>query len=518
MRLDTKTLVGMASRAFPSVEAALDNLSSIETQDAREKAAGGLGFSDPRKSMLAKLPKSKKKKDCTPQEWEAHVKERNEAASKREAVKATPEFQSQAAKFKLLQDAKVVVTRMLFKNLPLKNDWEFDGSINTDGVSVSLQFSRDREVVVSSKTTPAPTKKATKSNTRKEAEGDADYDRHLLTVFEDSSGKETVVAGVDPGRVNMAVVAIVTKDASGRVVKQTWSLGRSQYRVESGIKRQDALKKARFRELEERWEGLGADGAALRTDDVKDITAYLDKYARVEVDWWRLASKRRESRADFQRYIGKRKVLDGFFARVRSELTKKFKTAAIKVGYGSAGMKMKPTGRGEVAVPTTGTFKACVRIFGADNVSSTQEHKTTAVEFESGQRKEAVYRMVKKDPASGRLARIVGHTPDTRMPLVCADDVEAVQEHLKAERERARRRRGATGLLLEDASSDMDAEHTRSVALRYPEIRGLRFSPERRIYLDRDRESAATIARLRTIELLGRRRPSPFCWERARVG
>ena len=45
---------------------------------------------------------------------------------------------------------------------------------------------------------------------------------------------------------------------------------------------------------------------------------------------------------------------------------------------------------------------------------------------------------------------------------------------------------------------------------RYPEVRGLRFCPEKRLYLDRDRESAITIARLRTQALLGRKRPAPF--------
>ena len=45
------------------------------------------------------------------------------------------------------------------------------------------------------------------------------------TVFDDAEGKQTVVAGVDPGRVNMAVIAIVTKDESGKIVKKTWALG-----------------------------------------------------------------------------------------------------------------------------------------------------------------------------------------------------------------------------------------------------------------------------------------------------
>ena len=163
--------------------------------------------------------------------------------------------------------------------------------------------------------------------------------------------------------------------------------------------------------LEERWDGLGADGGALKTDDIADIKTYLE----TEAEWWRLSSIRRESRADLQ-LLGKRKTLDGFFSKVRLELKEKFPGAEIKVGYGSAGM--------------------------------------------------------------------------------------------------ARRRRGAMEIRLEAEGTNKVEEHT-DRTLRYPEIRGLRFSPERRIYLDRDREAAATIARLRTIELLDRQRPAPFCWGRA---
>jgi hypothetical protein len=537
VRLDTKTLVSMATRAFPkSAKASLDHLSNLELRHAEEIGAGGYGFADPSKCMLTTtaLPKKRCKNECTPEEWEAQEKAGKDEKTKRDAIKASAAFAGQAMKHKQLQDAKAAVCRLLFKNLPLKNDWEFDGSINTDGVSVSLQFSRVREVIVIRKTkkllggpkTKGPENKEPRATRAKKsslpAEGDDAYDRHLITVFDDSEGKQTVVAGVDPGRVNLAVIAIVTADEMGNVVKKTWALGRSQYRADSGIKRQDTLKKARFKQLEERWEGLGADGGALRTDDIKDIKSYLDKYAMIEAEWWRLASMRRESRADFQRYIGKRKVLDGFFSRVRHELKLKFPGASIKVGYGSAGMKMKPTGRGEVAVPTTGTFKACVRVFGPENVSSTNEHKTTAVEYESGERKEAVYRVLTKDVdvKTGRSKVSLGHTTDMKkMPIVMADHVEAVMEHLEVARQKARRRRGATDIGLEVERSNKGVEvEEKDRALRYPEIRGLRFSPEKRIYLDRDREAASTIARLRTIELLGRQRPTPFCWGRAHVG
>jgi hypothetical protein len=530
VRLDTKTLVSMATRAFPKgAKDVLDHLSSLETEHMKETKDGGYGFADPRKCLLPPSLPKKLKKDCNSEEWEAQAKAGKEEQAKQDTIKASPAFVGQASKYKQLQDAKVAVCRVLFKDLPLKKDWEFDGSINTDGVSVSLQFSRVREVIVTKKTKKAKeakvVTKATKANKAtsseravEEDEGGA-YDRNLLTVFNNLEGKQTVVAGVDPGRVNMAVIAIVTMDESGKIVKKTWALGRSQYRADSGIKKQDALKKARFKGLEERWEGLGADGGALRTDDIEDVKTYLEKYAKIETEWWSLASMRRESRADFQRYIGKRKVLDGFFSRVRQELKSKFPGAFIKVGYGSAGMKMKPTGRGEVAVPTTGTFKACVRVFGHENVSSTNEHKTTAVEYESGQRKEAVYRVVTKDAATGRFKESMGHTTDMKkMPVVKAAHVEAATEHLEVGRQKARRRRGATEIGLEVEHTNKEVEGHTDRTLRYPEIRGLRFSPERRIYLDRDREAASTIARLRTIELLGRPRPTPFCWGRARVG
>jgi hypothetical protein len=47
--------------------------------------------------------------------------------------------------------------------------------------------------------------------------------------------------------------------------------------------------------------------------------------------------------------------------------------------------------------------------------------------------------------------------------------------------------------------------------LRYPECRGLRFCPERRMYYDRDEASARAIAGLRCLALQGKGRPSAFC-------
>lgn len=87
-------------------------------------------------------------------------------------------------------------------------------------------------------------------------------------------------------------------------------------------------------------------------------------------------------------------MIDGFFARVKKATEKYFPGIEIHVGYGSAVMNMKPTGRGEMAVPTTGAFKACQRIFGPQKVAVTDEFRSTAVSWETGLRKDAVYKKV----------------------------------------------------------------------------------------------------------------------------
>ena len=86
---------------------------------------------------------------------------------------------------------------------------------------------------------------------------------------------------------------------------------------------------------------------------------------------------RRESRADFQRYIGNRKTLDGFFSKVRLEQKKKFPGAEIKMGRNEDETYRARRGG------CPGTFKACVRV-------------------------------VAKDPATGWFKESVGHTMDLK--------------------------------------------------------------------------------------------------------
>ena len=191
-----------------------------------------------------------------------------------------------------------------------------------------------------------------------------------------------------------------------------------------------------------------------------------------------------------------------------------FPGAKVKMAYGSACEHMKPGGKGELSVPTTGTYKAAKRAFGKD-VDTTDEFRTTLMEWETGRKKEAVFRLPSPQRSSqglllGQVKPIhemtrLGHTTAKTMPVVLLPHRAKVEQYLALQAERNKRRRGGQPF------NAMGAPEERgSNVLRYPEVRGLRFSPEKRMYLDRDLQSALAIARLRTTELLGLLRPAPF--------
>jgi len=366
VRLDIKVLTAIA-RSFLENNSAIADLDDLLESDTTEKERGEAGFSNPDKGTHCMFPErvpATKKKDCTEEEWLAYKSRLAERVADVKRVKATDEYKAQKTKYEQLVDARASTIYTLFRNLPLKarDGWTFDGSIVTDGVAVSVQFSRERIVAVDDKTDGKKRSPASRKKTK--AEFDEDYDRAQTTRIKHADGrKDDIVAGVDPGRVSLATVAIYVVQDDGKVVKRSWSLGRGQYRQESGIREQDRLKKVRMVELEASWEEMGADGASVRTDDVAQLGAYLSKYSEIRERWWTLALRRIESRANLKRYAGKRKVLDSFFAKTRSAIQDLFKDANIHLAYGSAGaaawrpigaegakLKMKPTGKGEVAV------------------------------------------------------------------------------------------------------------------------------------------------------------------------
>ena len=521
VRLDTKTLNLLAKEIMPD-SAMVKELHKIESVSKKDAKKGGFGHKNPDKinEWFPSKPSKKRKSDF---DNDGDYEKYRQALAKYDAdvaaVKSTPRYIEQKERHDAYVAAKTSVAASLFRTLPNKKaPWAFDGSVMTDGVSISIGYSKTMRVKKKrTKEKKSATDSATRSSSSSSAaEGDRakEWDRNLPTSTDD-----TLVCGLDPGRSNLANVSYLYEhvDDRGNVRRESknFKLTRGRYRTESGIRLEDELKVGRWKDMKTSWNGLMADGASLRTNDSANISTYLDAYKDISGNWWALALKRRESRSNLHRYIGKRKVLDKFFADIDKKLSSKFPDKRVEMAYGSAIVGMKPTGPGEVAVPTSSTFLACKRIF-KDRVCIVDENFTTKISWETGKVKELVFLEPYHDDDG--IEWHMAHTDTKRAPKVMDEDTRVVSAWFEARAAREKRRkRGIVDTAAVDngtsrpAHVDTEAADNKVWSLRYPEIRGLRFCPERRMYFDRDQSASLAIARLRTQERLGLPRPSPFC-------
>jgi hypothetical protein len=474
VRMDTRTLVTLFKNLFPEDRLVMEVATWSEHRDP------DLDFPEKPPSVL--------KKNCTAEEWEQYNALKLDHQARIEAIKASDKYINARAENDAFVAAYKAVAASFFRKLPRKNGWRFDSSIMTDGISISLQYSKSAQEPVAKKTKKKTMAAALVVPVVEE------YDRHMQTYCPDQN---TLVVGVDPGRTNMACV---TYEWDGK--SKSWSLTRGAYYTQSGIKKAKRLQDKRVASLKERWSGLGTGGgSAVATSKSFELVEYMTRYAAFSEEWWGVALKRIESRDNLKRYMGKRKVMDTFWASIQRSLKKAFPTVKVQLAYGSAAMTMKPTGPGEVAVPTAGMYASCERVFKAA-VVITDEKFSTAVEWESGKRKELSYKDLYFD-GDGYLCERLKHTTAKTPPKVALTDVQAVAMYNEKKRIQGKHRRGG------DDITSMPAP-TANKILRYPEVRGLRFSPEQRKHLDRDRQAALTIARLRCMELRGLGRPSAF--------
>ena len=115
--------------------------------------------------------------------------------------------------------------------------------------------------------------------------------------------------------------------------------------------------------------------------------------------------------------------------------------------------------------------------------------------WESGTRNELVFA---RPDASGAVQ--MDHTLAKHSPITSFQDRLVVGSWAAAAAEKTRMKQATTGL----------RHIPHGAALRYPEVRGLRFVNELGKYHDRDRSAVLSIARLHCLTVLGRPRPQPF--------
>ena len=479
---------------------------------------------DPRAQLAAAYPPVSigRRPDGTPPTdpaWLAHVEKRRVARAERlrarDAVQMSDKHKAAVAVYAAYEGRVHAFAMLLFRPFTDKrrmSGWAPSSSICTDGVSVSIAYERTEQVPYT-----CPKASATKLKEQRAAARSAKKDRAELAAKDDYDPEaptmtdDHLILGIDPGRTHL--VTVVCIDEHGK--KHTWRLSRGQYYTEGGILRENRRQAARYAPLAACFASLTDDGGSLRASRSEELHSYFERYAACEAQWWKLALRRRESRAKMQRYIGKKAVLARFFSTLRKDAEKMMVASGrkrIEVAYGSAGLNMAASGRGEAAVPTGGTYKACQLEFGKAAVAPTWEHNTSAISWHTGKAYESVYK--RYNLRGGRES--LHHVATKQMPEILEDaaDGATTKAAVEAVAEAAKRRRGGSGgprtASHAAAPSAAEVEETKKMKLRYPACRGLRFCPERRMFYDRDEASAIAIAGLRRLELQGFGRPSAF--------
>ena len=198
-------------------------------------------------------------------------------------------------------------------------DCKFTYTIETDGSSVCVHFERLKK----EKDTVTKFKIDTKNN---------DY------------------WACDPGRTNIFYMVNQKDDGTYKTLK----LSRRQYYQESGICK--AIRKSqKWQDVEEIKEcnlsSFSSKGCKLET-----YKKFVDNYIENWDVLWNEYGAEKWSKQRMRLYGGKKRVFANFFNKMNSLSDKK-----IVVGYGSA--KFSPTGKNEVAVPTSRAYKECTYRF-----------------------------------------------------------------------------------------------------------------------------------------------------------
>jgi hypothetical protein len=502
VRLDVKTLGKIFAAEFPehplvkTVQAARKAYA-----DAVTATTGKSGIGDPDNYVLPSAPQKRSKKDVrSVDEWDEYKASLDAHAEEVRLVKVGEPYVRLRALYDALDDARTALPFAFFGGMPRRaSGWKFKGSIATDGVAVSALYTRVVKRRKSHGVHPPKEPTAEPSS--------LDYDRDLASVNE-----QHVVLGLDPGRNNMAFIAVLYLDpVTGKLVRQRWRLTRGTYYTESGMRSADEVNAKRRAPLTTAFATIATPETTLNALYCSEIAEYVHRVRSFSDSWWKLGLDQNQSYAAMRAFRGKRRVMDGFFSRVIRDVRGAFgKEQRIDIAYGSAGLTMSPTGKGEVAVPTAGLFKACRRVaatFSDVTVTPTDEHCSTKMSWETGHEKEAVY-VGQLAGATGGWVKALGHVAGKTMPKVPDSLVDAVKADAVAKKEKKKKRK---------ANADVDSDSglwkkktTKKVDVRFPEVGGLRFCPERRLFLNRDLEAACTIARLRVLELTGKARPLPF--------
>jgi len=248
-------------------------------------------------------------------------------------------------------------TLLNFKRLEGRN-CTFTGTIDTDGTAVCVHFKRPKRIVPDKST----------------------------TILENgySPPNDVCVVGIDPGRKDISHAVIETSLGVFKSVVLT----RNQYYKESGtsahllkteVWQKPKNNRGKKSEMEVALESLST--VSTKGNSLESFMNYLKVWKVAFPILWNEYTKPRWSEGRFRLYGGKKRVFANYFNRLENVVKKETGKDRVVISYGSA--KFAPTGKGEVAVPTSRCFKECRTRFETHVVTefrtSMVYHKTLEV-------------------------------------------------------------------------------------------------------------------------------------------
>ena len=255
-----------------------------------------------------------------------------------------------------------------FQKVQGKNNM-FTGTIQTDGVSVCVHFTRPLNVNDAFREyNPSAKKKII----------------HKNVIIEENDR----VIGVDPGRSNIFYCA----EPDGKGGFRVFVLTRKQYYNDSGIyeaRRQTETWTKGILEDMDRLSEVSSKGV-----NVDDHNTYMSVYLEIYDMIWNEYLKPRWARQRLRLYGGKKRTFARFFNRI----VEADPTRPIKIAYGSA--SFAPGGKGEISVPTTRAYHEFAMRFPT---IVTDEFRTTKVYHEDGSILNSVVRLDKNEVVRGLL-------------------------------------------------------------------------------------------------------------------
>jgi len=178
------------------------------------------------------------------------------------------------------------------------------------------------------------------------------------------------VIGVDPGTDNIMMTVEVLEDGSLRVLKLT----KAQYYAESGMTAAAARSAVWNAQVE--GEQLRINCYSVKTTNLAVLRMHVRTLALVHSSLWEQRTRPCMARQRLATWSGRAKTLDAFFKKLQGADPRR-----PYIAYGDA--SFAPGGHGKAPVPVKGAAKRCTLYFGRDHVAAVDEHRTSAISYDS---------------------------------------------------------------------------------------------------------------------------------------